>query len=72
VYRVRATPGNPYVIADYGDATDTEEGNYVVQPEDLPIYQVFQCTDSGTTLCIRPLEAGEQNDRTGLSHQDDQ
>jgi hypothetical protein len=72
VFRVRATPGNPYVIADYGDATDTEEGNYVVQPDDLPIYQVFQCTDTGTTLCIRPLEAGEQNDRTGLSHQDDQ
>jgi hypothetical protein len=72
VFRVRATPGNPYVLADYGDATDTEEGNYVVQPEDLPIYQVYQCADSGTTLCIRPLQAGEQNDRTGLSHQDDQ
>jgi hypothetical protein len=72
VFRVRAEPGNPYVLSDYGDATDTEEGNYVVQPEDLPIHQVFQCTDDGKTLCIRPLEAGEQNDRTGLSHQDDQ
>ncbi len=72
VFRVRATPGNPYVLSDYGDATDTEEGNYVVQPEDLPIHQVFQCTDDGKTLCIRPLEPGEQNDRTGLSHQEDQ
>ena len=72
VFRVRATPGNDYVLADYGDATDTEEGNYVVQPDDLPIYQVFQCTDDGKTLCIRPLKAGEENDRTGLSHRDDQ
>jgi hypothetical protein len=71
VFRVRATPGNDYVIADYGDAIDTEEGNYVVQPEDLPVYQVYQCTDDGRTLCIRPLQAGEENDRTGLSHQDD-
>jgi hypothetical protein len=72
VFRVRATPGNPYVLANYDDATDTEEGNYVVQPEDLPIYQMYQCTDDGKTLCIRPLQAGEQNDRTGLSHQDSQ
>jgi hypothetical protein len=72
VFRVRATPGNAYVIPNFGDATDTEEGNYVVQPEDLPIYQVYQCTDDGKTLCIRSLQAGEANDRTGLSHQDDQ
>ena len=68
IFRVRAAPGNDYVIADYGHASDTEEGNYVVLPEDLPIYQVYQCTDDGKTLCIRPLQAGEQNDRTGLSH----
>jgi hypothetical protein len=71
VFRVRATPGNDYVIADYGDATDTEEGKYVVQQEDLPIYQVYQCTEDGKTLCIRSLKAGEENDRTGLSHQND-
>ncbi len=70
VFRVRALPGNPYVIDDYDLATDTEEGTYVVQPEDLPLYQVYQCTESGTELCIRPLQAGEENDRLGV-HPDD-
>lgn len=69
VFRVRATPGNRYVLPDYETATDTEEGTYVVQPEDLPIYQVYQCTDSGTVLCMRPLEAGEENNRLGVYQQ---
>jgi hypothetical protein len=69
VFRIRATPGNPYVLPDYEDATDTEEGTYVVQPQDLPIYQVYQCTETGLNLCIRPLEAGEQNNRLGVYQQ---
>lgn len=69
VFRVRANPGNPYVLADYGDAVDTEEGTYQVQPEDLPVYQVYQCTDTGLDLCIRPLAAGEQNNRLGVYRQ---
>jgi hypothetical protein len=65
VFRVRANPGNPYVMSDYEDATDMEEGDYVVRPEDLPAYQLYQCSTTGTELCIRPLEAGEQNNRLG-------
>jgi len=70
VFRVRAMPGNPYVLTDYDLAADTEDGDYTVQPEDLPLYQVYQCSESGTDLCIRPLEAGEPNDRLGV-HPDD-
>jgi hypothetical protein len=70
VFRVRATPGNRYVLPDYGDAVDTESGEYVVQPDDLPAYQVYQCSASGTDLCMRPLQAGEPNDRLGV-HPDD-
>lgn len=70
VFRVRATPGNPYVIDDYDTATDTEEGDYEVQPEDLPIYQVYQCDESGRVLCLAALRAGEKNDRLGV-HPDD-
>jgi len=69
VFRVRAAPGNRYVLSDYEDATDTEEGTYVVQPQDLPVYQVYQCTDTGLDLCIRPLKAGEQNNRLGVYQQ---
>jgi hypothetical protein len=70
VFRVRATPGNAYVLSDYDLDVDMENGEYTVQPEDLPVYQVYQCSESGTDLCIRPLEAGEANDRLGV-HPDD-
>lgn len=69
VFRVRATPGNPYVLPDYESATDTEEGTYVVQPRDLPIYQIYQCTETGQYLCIRTLKAGEENNSLGVYRQ---
>jgi hypothetical protein len=65
-FRVRALPGNPYVMSDYDLVVDMEDGTYEVQPEDLPAYQLFQCSPSGTELCIRPLVAGEENDRLGV------
>jgi hypothetical protein len=70
LFRVHASPGNPYVLNDYDLAVDMENGEYTVQPEDLPAYQVYQCDLSGTELCIRSLEAGEDNDRLGV-HPDD-
>jgi hypothetical protein len=66
VFRVRALPGNPYVLSNYDLVVEMEEGDYTVTPEDLPAYQVYQCTESGTVLCIRPLEADEDNDRLGV------
>jgi hypothetical protein len=69
VFRIRATRGNPYVLPDYESATDTEEGTYVIEPQDLPIYQVYQCTDTGLALCIRALKAGEENNRLGVYQQ---
>lgn len=66
VFRVRAAPGNPYVLSDYEDAISMEEGDYTVQPEDLPVFQIYQCSLSGTELCIHSLEAGEKNDRLGI------
>jgi hypothetical protein len=61
VFRVRATPGNPYVLDSYELATETEEGDYLVEPSDLPLYEVYQCSENGTELCMRPLKAGEYN-----------
>jgi hypothetical protein len=66
LFRVRATPGNPYVVSRYNDAVDAENGEYIVQPEDLPAYQIYQSSPDGAELRIRPLEAGEANDRTGV------
>jgi hypothetical protein len=65
VFRVRSTPGNPYVLNNYEDTVDMEDGYYTVQPEDLPAYQVYECDATGTRLCIQPLEAGEDNDDMG-------
>jgi hypothetical protein len=62
LFRVRATPGNPYVMADFDDAADMEEGIYEVQADDLPAYGIFPCDPGGAALCIRPLKEGETVD----------
>ncbi len=66
MFRVRALPGNPYVLSNYTLAVDMEDGDYVVKPADLPVYQVYQCGELGAQLCIHALEAGEENDDLGV------
>jgi len=66
IFRVRAKPGNPYLMSSHQDAIDMEDGNYVLKASDLPAYQMYQCTPDGTRLCIRPLVAGEKNNRLGV------
>ncbi len=70
-FRVRATPGNLYVMPDFDSTIDMEDGDYEVQPEELPAFQLYQCSADGKQLCIRPLVAGELNDRLGL-HPDEE
>ena len=65
-FYVRANEGNPYLMTYFGDTSDMEDGAYEVKPEDLPAWQVYQCTDSGEDLCITPLHAGQMNDELGL------
>jgi hypothetical protein len=65
-FRVRALPNNGIVTTSLQDALDMEQGNYVLKPEDLPAYQVYQCSPVITDLYIRKLEAGERNDRLGV------
>ena len=65
-FRVRALPGNPYVMSRSEDTDAMEDGSYVVKPEDLPAYQVYQCDETGTMLCISPLAAGQENDTLGV------
>jgi len=60
-FRVRARPGNPDVLTDFHRAVSTESGDYKVQPQDIPVYQVYDCGDDGDKLCITALHAGEEN-----------
>ncbi len=70
-FRVRVNPGNLYAMSSFDSTADMEDGSYEIQPEDLPAYQVYQCSPDEKQLCIRPLEAGEMNDRLGV-HPDDE
>jgi hypothetical protein len=71
VFRVRATDGNPYVLNNYDTATSTESGDYEVQPGDVPLYQVYECSSDGLQLCIEPLQAGQLNNRDGKYSEDE-
>ncbi|MFZ3218133.1 MAG: hypothetical protein WA192_18905 [Candidatus Acidiferrales bacterium] len=70
-FRVRVTPGSPYAMFASASTAAMEDGSYQVRPEDLPAYQLYQCSADGQQLCIRPLVAGERNDRAGV-HPDDE
>ena len=65
-FRVRARPGNRMVMTRIEQATAMERGEYIVQPDDLPASQIYQCGPEWRNLCIHPLEAGERNDRLGV------
>jgi hypothetical protein len=60
-FRVRARAGNGIVMTSSDDVSAAERGVYVVQPSDLPLYQVYQCSADFTVLCIRPLQGGDIN-----------
>lgn len=66
VFRIRARPGNRYAMSNFDDVGAMEEGTYTVLAEDLPAYQIYQCSLKGTDLCIRSLEEDEDNDRLGI------
>jgi hypothetical protein len=57
-FRLRANPGNRIVAANEMDANHMMIGDYMVRPEDLPLWQVFQCGPKETDLCLRQLAIG--------------
>jgi len=59
-FRIRATPGNAFVMTDWQDAWAAQTGNYVVRASDLPLFEVYQCDSSMTALCVRKLAAGDK------------
>jgi hypothetical protein len=63
-FRVRASPGNPIVLTDIADVFAAESGSYVLRPNDLPAYQLYQCGQA-SVLCIGELSAGFPNSAVG-------
>lgn len=66
VFRVRAYHENAFVVADYGDSWDIQNGGYVVKARDLPLYNIDLCAPPSPRLCAAPLRAGMMLHNTGL------
>ncbi|MEQ1353398.1 MAG: hypothetical protein ABLT11_05225 [Candidatus Acidiferrum sp.] len=67
-FRVRVRPGSPIAVAVARDSQEMEAGNYVVQPTDPPLTNIYQCDPADfTVLCMRILKPGET---TGISGPD--
>jgi hypothetical protein len=65
-FRVRVNPGSPIAIYSMKDSLTMEVGFYKVRPADLPMNQIYQCTEKDLSkLCIRELSAGEENGSVG-------
>ena len=70
-FRVRVQEDSPAASSDVDDRQDMESGEYVVRPEDLPMWQIYQCDPKDMThLCMRPLVAGEVNGRLSVHPKD--
>jgi hypothetical protein len=66
-FRLRVHEDSPVVVFDPDDSESMESGEYVVQPEDLPLKQIDQCDPTNpAALCLRDLSPHEINGR--LSH----
>jgi hypothetical protein len=65
-FRIRAASTNRIVVSTADAGLAMREGRYVVEPEDLPLLQLYQCDEKDLTqLCLRPLRTGEVNGRLG-------
>ncbi|HYK38924.1 MAG TPA: hypothetical protein VEU98_02800 [Candidatus Eremiobacteraceae bacterium] len=62
-FRVHARPGS-WVVTDSVEKSEAmSSGDYVVQPEDLPLISIYQCVDADwTQLCAAPLRAGNKTE----------
>jgi hypothetical protein len=57
-FRVRASLGNRIVVSNPGSSMAMQTGSYVVQQEDLPLYQIYLCKRRTADLCLRELPVG--------------
>jgi len=57
-FRIRALEGNPIVTAKIADSWHLQNGDYLVNSRDLPLYKVD--IDAGGRLFLTSLEAGRR------------
>jgi hypothetical protein len=65
-FRIKASPGNRIVASAQPVARSFETGTYQVQPEDLPLVDIYPCGQSLVDICILKLQAGEFVGRAAL------
>jgi hypothetical protein len=58
-FRVRALPGNPYVISDSSDITNLEHGQLVLARTDIKVYRLFPCA-AGREVCADRVSPGQR------------
>ena len=59
-FRVRGAAGNGIAAPDPATSFALQVGQYVVQPRDAPLYEVYVCDRAADRFCVRELRAGDQ------------
>jgi hypothetical protein len=59
-FRLQADDENRIVQVDQDALDAMQDGSYIVQPRDLPLFEVYQCGPNVTGLCIAALRAGQK------------
>lgn len=65
-FRLRASPGSPTAMADFWKLQDLQEGNYVVQSQDLPLYQLVPAGPFSGRYKAVQLREGDRVGRTDI------
>ena len=66
-FRVRVGKGSSIATGSADDSSDMESGSYEVQDSDLPLVQVYQCSEADwRVLCLHRLAKGETTGQFGL------
>ncbi|MBZ5608157.1 MAG: hypothetical protein LAP38_07865 [Acidobacteriia bacterium] len=58
-FRLRAQPGNAYVISDYQDLVDLERGQLIFQRTDIDLYRLSPCRPTGE-ICVSRVKPGDR------------
>jgi hypothetical protein len=58
-FRLRAAPGNPYVITNVDDLAKLEHNEYVAREQDIGLIRLLPCED-GRHVCTAALKPGER------------
>lgn len=58
-FRLRATKPNDFVMWNFGDTREVENGTYVVKKEDMPLYWIHLCEKGEAKFCAELASPGQ-------------